>query len=51
MEKLRNRVWKGIPDSWRGEIWKRLLQVDDLKAAQVRDAAICYLTNLVFYFH
>lgn len=25
-------MWKGIPDQWRGEIWKKLLHIEELKA-------------------
>lgn len=28
---LKNRIYKGIPDRLRGEVWKLLLGVDELK--------------------
>ena len=27
-------MWKGIPDKLRGEIWKKLLLIDDMKQSQ-----------------
>jgi hypothetical protein len=30
-DKLRERIRKGIPDSLRGEVWKKLARVDDMK--------------------
>jgi hypothetical protein len=30
-EKLRERIRKGIPDSLRGEVWKKLARVEDMK--------------------
>jgi hypothetical protein len=34
-EKLRRRIYKGIPDRFRGEIWIRLLGITKLKHEQV----------------
>lgn len=34
---LKGRVYKGIPDRWRGEIWKKLLYVDDVKSDETYD--------------
>lgn len=33
-EKLRSRVYKGIPDKWRGEVWKKLLDIPEVQKAQ-----------------
>lgn len=33
-EKLRKRVYKGIPNSLRGEVWTRLMEVPQVKKEQ-----------------
>lgn len=33
-EKLKRRVYKGIPNSLRGKVWAKLLQVDQLTDVQ-----------------
>lgn len=34
IDKLRRRVYKGIPDALRGKIWSKLLRLDTIKEEQ-----------------
>jgi hypothetical protein len=33
-EKLRRRIYKGIPDSLRGQVWSRLLNLERIREEQ-----------------
>ena len=34
MLQVRKRTYKGVPDSLRGHVWSRLLEIDRIKAEQ-----------------
>ena len=50
-EKLRRRVFKGIPNSLRGQVWSRILNLDRVKGEQKGKYQVFYLAlmNLFLY--
>lgn len=49
-EKLKRRVFKGIPNSLRGKVWAKLLHVDQLTDDQKNKyKVIIYLLNICIY--
>lgn len=40
-EKLKRRIYKGIPDSLRGAFWSRLLDLENLKKEQEGKYEVC----------
>lgn len=40
-EKLRRRVFKGIPNSLRGQVWSRMLNLDRVKGEQTGKYQVC----------
>lgn len=50
--KLKKRLYKGVPDAVRGEVWSRLLHIKKTKNEQVGkyEVTCCLLLSVVVYF-
>lgn len=47
-EKLKRRIYKGIPDALRGEIWSKLLGLETIKEEQRGKYQVVYIFYVLF---